>query len=191
MNNETRIHLINIKGIDFKVDIDDKDKVEKIVWTVRDGRAFVNIKRGLKYITIGMARIVLGLTYEDYGHVDHINHDVTDNRKSNLRFCSARENNRNRRKLIMGTSKFKGVTFKKNMNKWQAICCANYGYIYLGVWDSEYKAAYAYNIAAKYMHKKFAYYNQDIILTEEEKKEVEAFVLRKIKRRGISIETIE
>ena len=50
--------------------------------------------------TISMHREVLGLgtRKEDDCDVDHKNHDTLDNRKSNLRICTHRENHENRRR---------------------------------------------------------------------------------------------
>jgi len=52
--------------------------------------------------------------------VDHINHNGLDNRKSNLRICSHKENMFNRTPDNNTSSRFKGVYWCRNINKWRA-----------------------------------------------------------------------
>src|SRR5690606_41001014 len=53
-------------------------------------------------------------------NVDHINHDVLDNRKSNLRLCYHIDNMKNREKKNKKTctSKYKGVHWYKKYSLW-------------------------------------------------------------------------
>lgn len=92
--------------------------------------------------------------------VDHINGDPLDNRRCNLRICTQRENNFNRRKRLTASSKFKGVTFHKKSRKWQAQIKMDGDLIYLGVFAEERDAAMAYNAAAKEFHGQFAMLNE-------------------------------
>lgn len=51
--------------------------------------------------------------------VDHINHNIFDNRKSNLRICSKGENNQNKKGYsITSTTQIRNVYFKKQENKY-------------------------------------------------------------------------
>ena len=73
--------------------------------------------------------------------VDHINEIKTDNRVDNLRLISNRENmSRN----LKGTSKYVGVYFHKESNKWISGIRINGSYIYLGSFDDEIEAAEKY-----------------------------------------------
>jgi len=62
-----------------------------------------------------MHRFIIGVE-DSKVHVDHINHDTLDNRKSNLRLCTNAENIRNQKIRKGGSSKYKGVyKFSRNL----------------------------------------------------------------------------
>jgi hypothetical protein len=73
-----------------------------------------------------------------------------DNRRENLRICTIQQNIRNSRKWKTKeqTSKYKGVTWKKEKSKWRAYICVDRKQIHLSYYNSEAEAAKAYNIAA-------------------------------------------
>lgn len=71
-----------------------------------------------------------------YKDVDHINRNKLDNRKSNLRVCSAQDNRRNSGLSRLNTSGTKGVHYVVSRNKWQARIGINYKRISLGYYDS-------------------------------------------------------
>jgi len=78
------------------------------------------------------------------GHViivDHINEDKSDNRLSNLRLLTTRENLSRRG----GVSKYVGVS--KFRNKWMATITFNNKLKYLGLYQTEIEASEAYKIA--------------------------------------------
>lgn len=104
-----------------------------------------------------MHRLILGLTDKNI-FVDHINGNGLDNRKCNLRKCSHLENMRNMRKRG-GTSKYKGVFWDKNKNKWKANISINYRTIHLGSFDNELDAAHAYDKSAISIFGEFARVN--------------------------------
>ena len=54
------------------------------------------------------------------GQIDHINHNITDNRIDNLRVVSGQENRRNGPMPTNNTSGHVGVTWHNKANKWQA-----------------------------------------------------------------------
>jgi hypothetical protein len=89
---------------------------------------------------------------------DHVNGNRLDNRRSNLRICTRQQNAYNQM-TSKGSSIYKGVTWNKNAEKWQAqIRYANTNY-YLGCFTDEVKAACAYNDAAVRLHRSFARLN--------------------------------
>lgn len=57
--------------------------------------------------------------------VDHINRNPLDNRRSNLRICTRRENSQNMGANSLSTTKIRGVYFEKQINKWRAQITVN------------------------------------------------------------------
>ena len=90
--------------------------------------------------------------------VDHKNGDGLDNRRENLRFCSASQNQMNRGKTVRNKTGFKGVFWGSN-HRWQAqISCCGIKF-HLGSWTDPEDAAAIYDIAAQQFHGKFARLN--------------------------------
>jgi len=90
--------------------------------------------------------------------VDHRNHDTLDNKDNNLRICKHIENCRNIRKRSGCTSKHKGVSWHKKLEKWIARIMFNKA-VYLGSFKNEIDAAEAYNQAALKYFGEFANLN--------------------------------
>jgi len=96
--------------------------------------------------------------------VDHKNHNVLNNQRSNIRICTRSQNRINSRSMI-GTSKYKGIYRYKPYMKWRArvrIPNPNGGLgkrKHLGYFDNEIEAAQIYDKAAKEYHGEFAYLN--------------------------------
>ena len=73
--------------------------------------------------------------------LDHINHDKTDNRISNLREVTQRENHRNRSMRKDNTSGYNGVSFNKKAGKYEARVGANGRLMFLGYFEKAEDAA--------------------------------------------------
>ena len=108
-----------------------------------------------------MHRLILEwkLGHSNFEECDHENHNGIDNEEENLRPATHAQNAQNRRKLSNATSKYKGVSWHKVANKWQAYIVVNKELIYLGLFDIEIDAARAYNTAAKEYFGEFACLN--------------------------------
>jgi hypothetical protein len=91
--------------------------------------------------------------------VDHINGDRLDNRRANLRFCTLAQNKQNSRPYRGGTSRYKGVSWKrtgKGTGKWLARIRVDGKDIHLGFHKEEEEAAKAYDTAAIRYYGEFA-----------------------------------
>jgi len=90
---------------------------------------------------------------------DHINSDGLDNQRHNLRKCTFRENQGNRRKLGEFTSVYKGVYWEKCRKKWRAKITKGMSPFHIGYFDNEMDAAKAYDKAALEYFGEFANIN--------------------------------
>lgn len=141
------------------VDTEDFELVSKYKWTLLNSNGFY-ARTGTSGNSLLMHRLILKAPKNMI--VDHVNHNGLDNRKKNLRICSHIENCRNQKKRADSTYNFKGIQRTKNKKKevWFSRIKHNGKEIYLGVFNSEIKAARAYNKAAKKYHGRFAYLNK-------------------------------
>lgn len=140
------------------MDDDDFERLSKISWNLHpNGYAQGVINVGNRQVKVFMHRLV-NETPKGM-HTDHINGDKLDNRKSNLRTCVHRENQRNRGKAVRTSSKYKGVYWHGRDQKWVSRIVNKGKKIHLGYFDNEVDAALAYNEAAKQMFGEFARLN--------------------------------
>lgn len=93
--------------------------------------------------TVYMHKLITGFEY-----TDHMDGDGFNNRKSNLRITDHVTNHQNQKARKGGTSKFKGVGWRKDQNKWQARIRVNKKLRFLGFFIDESEAAKAYDRAA-------------------------------------------
>lgn len=121
--------------------------------------SYVIADRGVDGGPIGLSRLILGA--EPGEIVDHINGDIFDNRRANLRICTHAENMRNRRVAANNASGFKGVYRRKNERRFAASITFNKRQVLVGWYDTPVEAATAYDIAAKHYFGEFARPNFD------------------------------
>ena len=93
--------------------------------------------------------------------VDHINHDIYDNRRVNLRICNNSENIMNSRISTKSTTGYKGVSIDKGNTKriYYAAIMKNYKKYFLGSFYTAEEAALAYDKKARELFGEFAYLN--------------------------------
>ena len=91
--------------------------------------------------------------------VDHVNHDVYDNRKKNLRVCTQSNNMMNGAKKKSNTSGITGVWWSNHSNKWIAEIMVNQKKIYLGSFADIVDAANERKQAEEIYFGKYSYSN--------------------------------
>ena len=124
------------------------------VWYAERGTCVDRIQK-----TFRMHRVILGLEHGDKRLCDHINHNGLDNRQCNLRICTAKQNQFNKKSALNKTSRFKGVSWHKGNKKWRATIKINGKYKNLGSFLVEEVAALAYDMVAIREHREFAHLN--------------------------------
>jgi hypothetical protein len=94
--------------------------------------------------------------------VDHINHDILDNRKANLRICTHQQNQWNTRPSGRHNKQhgYKGVRLMKGRKCWRARIYLNGKQIHIGCFTTQIEAALAYNECAKKYYGEFACLNE-------------------------------
>ena len=144
------------------VDPEDFERLNKHKWfAVKSANTFYvgrTIYAGKKHISIRMHREVIHPP--DHLLVDHINHNGLDNRKANLRPATCAQNSYNRKQFRKRkTSKYTGVSWRKQKKKWTVIIRYNCKNKFIGYFKDEIQAAKAYDKAAKEYHGEFASLN--------------------------------
>lgn len=143
------------KGKFAIVDAADYHLVSQYRWRAREKRrtfyalAEFNDASG-KQIHLRMHRVILGIT-DPKVFCDHRDGDGLNNRRSNLRQCTDTQNKQNSRRRIGNlTSRFRGVSLKRESGRWRAAIGggAKRTKLYLGTFKSEEEAARVYDAAA-------------------------------------------
>lgn len=136
-------------GSETIVDDEDYDWLSQFNWghqTIWNSGGYARRwgSNGKKKTNLLMHRLIVDCPADK--QVDHINHNTLDNRKCNLRIVSKYQNMANALKTTKPkTSKFKGVCWCKAYKKWAVEIVRNGTNHHLGYFDTESKAAEAYN----------------------------------------------
>lgn len=135
------------------IDLCDIELIGKYKWHEQNGYVKTNdahAKRLHRFLTNAPEGMV----------VDHINHNPLDNRRSNLRVCTYRDNARNVQISKRNTSGFKGVNYEGN--RYRARIRDEYGKkLSLGCYENAIDAAIAYDKKAIELYGEFAEVNFD------------------------------
>lgn len=148
------------------VDDEDFERVNQFKWCAQryerpsgifyyGKRAFLDENR--KHITIHLHRFIMNAPkgFE----VDHKNGNTLDNRRSNLRIATIRQNRRNRVKKFESKSPYKGVSFVESGKKYLALVTKNGVKYFCGRFLTAEDAARAYDRKAKELFGEFARLN--------------------------------
>ena len=133
-------------------------------WHVNsDGYVLTTVKFNGKDRKALIHRLILGLT-DPKIKTDHIHHNKLDNRRSEIRACTHKQNMKNR--TSYGASRYLGVYLlyrkykgKKNGPYFRADININGKQTYIGIFKTEIAAAIAYDEKAKEIHGGFANLN--------------------------------
>jgi hypothetical protein len=143
--------IIDIKGYAVEIDNEDTDRVLAHSWWVSsspemDGHVICFSTKIDKKI-IKLHRFIMG---NPPGMVvDHQDGNRLNNRKSNLRICTVRQNNMNIRITKLNKSGYRGVSFSKKARKWRATISLNGKHLHLGYFAFPGAASVAYEEAAE------------------------------------------
>lgn len=132
-------------------------------WHDRDECILKNHTSKVGYLSVGLHRngkkktvfvhklVAMAFLYHTpCGHdlvIDHINNNKSDNRALNLQLTTMRHNVSKDRKK--GTSKYTGVHWDKNANRWKASIRIDGKQKYIGIFKVEADAGKAYDMALK------------------------------------------
>lgn len=149
------------KGYEAIVDDEDYEWLNQWKWyalvTGNTVYAVRSYKEDGKKITILMHRLITDAP--DGMVVDHINHNGRDNRRTNLRVVTGRENNLNSRLRKDNPTGYRGVRQWMNRPRWNARIRVDGRDIHLGYHATPEDAARAYDQAAKKYFGEFAQLN--------------------------------
>lgn len=150
------------RGLVTIIDAEDLELVSQWKWFASRGNSTDYAQRndrthGIRK-TVKLHRVILNAP--EGMHVDHINHNGLDNRKSNLRLCTLSENLRNRRKQKGCSSEYKGVVKRQGSRQitWMATVKVDKKR-HTQSFATELEAALWYDEKAKEHHGEFANLN--------------------------------
>lgn len=155
------------KGMNAIVDDEDFDRLSSFRWQAHKHHsgAFYATRSssragGKRKHFIQMHRFIVGSP--DSLHVDHINGNPLDNRRSNLRSATNSENIRNAKIPCTNTSGFKGVVFEPPRHCYRAIITVDGRKKHLGRFKTAREAGAAYDAAARLYFGDFARTNSTL-----------------------------
>lgn len=131
----------------FIFDKEDYDVLNNYCWAKSTSNGYATTRIGSKSSATAQS-VIIG-SPPDGMVIDHINRNRLDNRKSNLRFTTQKENARNRGTMSNNTSGYTGVHYQKASRKWRASIAVDYHRIQLGEFDTKEDAYDAYIQARK------------------------------------------
>lgn len=147
-------------GLYTEVDLEDVLEVCRYSWSLTKGYARTYLGGGRcnsKYIYLHQ---FIGERMGLIGQVDHKDRNSFNNSRFNLRIASLSQNGANQDIRSNNTSGYKGVSYVRKGNKWNARIKINYESISLGSFNTPEEAALAYNQAAIQYFGEFAVLNK-------------------------------
>lgn len=155
---------IIISGYTVLVDDEDVERISQYNWRPdRDVEKhptnwYIQTKMKIdgKWYNIRLHRFIMNCPPTGGLYVDHINHNLLDNRKKNLRFATVAENGANTIKKKKAQSGFKGVFWNEKTGKWVARVSRRSKKENLGYWEHPEDAAKDYDMMMLEIYGEFA-----------------------------------
>lgn len=147
------------QGLEAIVSICDYRRVSNRAWHAHRERGRIYACSRIDNKIVRMHRFILPNVTTD---IDHENRNGLHNYRPNLRIATRSQNNANGRKKVLkrgATSRFKWVSWNKEMKKWHAQMRVNGRRIRIGFFDKEREAAVAADAQARKSFGKHARFN--------------------------------
>ena len=152
-NDDYAIGYIDNTNDKFLFDKEDYDKVKQYHW-YKEATGYI---RASNKERIFLHRLIMG--NPDNMVIDHKNHNLLDNRKSNLRIVTNSQNAMNKVIVSNNTSGVTGVVWVKDMQQWRAEIKINMKTIYLGFFNNKDDAIAARKSAEEKYFGEYSYDN--------------------------------
>jgi hypothetical protein len=157
-----RFMALTIRNSDKEVVIDIKDYKRVSLhtwWIIKSNNHSERIVTKINSKKCCIANFILN--YVGNKTIDHIDRDIYNNRKCNLREATKIQQAINRSKFENTKFKYKGVRFREacTNHPWKAVITVERKIIELGYFKTEEQAAKVYDRAAKKYHGEFAVLN--------------------------------
>lgn len=151
------------KGNEFYFDLEDYEKIKEYNWILTNEgywKAYIpKYKRDVgNNKTIKLHNIIIDTPKSNY-IVDHISHNKSDNRKSNLRLVNHSLNSINRDVISSNTSGCTGVYWRNNRKRWVANIKINGKYKIIGSFKNKEDAISARKEAENEYYGEYSYDN--------------------------------
>jgi hypothetical protein len=156
-------------GLVALIDADDVERVSKFKWYASEKDKWTYALKGRTDESPYAAMHRFIMNAPEGLHVDHINGNGLDNRKSNLRICTNQQNRWNQDSHRGSSSQYKGVFFEKRRERWRAEIRFDHRRIKLGDFPNEIEAAKAYDKIAWLCFGEFARTNFPLKLKARKK----------------------
>lgn len=141
----------------FYFDKNDYEKIKDFCWFKDNSTGYFRSRLPNYGKKVSLHRVVMDAKCGEV--IDHINHDLSDNRKSNLRKCTKAQNSANSVTRSDNKSGYPGVWYDKARDKWFAQISVKNQRINLGRFDALEDAIAAKHKAQNEYYKEFSYLN--------------------------------
>ena len=143
------------KGDIYFIDTNDAEIAKRHCWSKHtNGYARTVVRIGAKMKTVYLHRLLCPISQEQ-PHIDHINGDITDCRRVNLRKCNHSENLQNQKRRIDNSTGYKGVGLHRQTGRYRARVTVGGKKIHIGLFESAEHANIAASKMRETLHKEF------------------------------------